>query len=124
MEGKITLLGFRTDIKELLSSCDIVIQPSRREGFSISILEAASMGKPIIFSNTGGAEVLEGVCNQFIITPNSELEIEKAIKNILQLPINELNRIGCALREKVKENYTYEILTNKTEQLYQEIKNG
>lgn len=119
LAGKIVLLGFRSDVKELLAAADVMIQPSRREGFSVSVLEAAAMAKPIIFSRTGGAEILEGICDQFLVTPNVEEEISVAIEGILTLDKEELSRIGRSLREKVKSGYTHEVMTARLDRLYQ-----
>jgi len=50
----VSLLGNRTDIKEILYTSDIFIHSSLGEGCSNAILEAMAVGLPIIASNTGG----------------------------------------------------------------------
>jgi glycosyltransferase involved in cell wall biosynthesis len=122
MEGKITLLGFRTDIKELLSSCDCFVLPSRREGFGLSPVEAAALAKPVIFSDTGiGRELLFDICPQFLLRPNQLEDIESALRKFLSMPIDELKQVGEAFAEKVKENFSYKILMINTAQLYREV---
>lgn len=51
--GQVKLLGFRSDIADLLSACDIVALPSWREGLSISLLESMCAGRAIVASTIG-----------------------------------------------------------------------
>lgn len=54
LEDKVYFLGYRTDIKELYEISDIFIFPSKREGLSVSLMEAMASGKPIICSKIRG----------------------------------------------------------------------
>lgn len=45
------LLGFRTDVGELLQAADIFHSPSEAEAFPIAILEAIASGTPVITTN-------------------------------------------------------------------------
>ena len=58
LEDYIEWLGVRNDIIVLLSVCDIYCQPSRHEALSLSILEAITVGLPIVASNVGGIKEL------------------------------------------------------------------
>ncbi|WP_085882573.1 glycosyltransferase [Oceanibacterium hippocampi] len=46
--GHVHLLGYRSDIPALTTLADIVVMPSYSEGKSIALLEAMSVGKPIV----------------------------------------------------------------------------
>ncbi len=54
INDKIDFMGFRTDIDDILKNMDICIVTSDYEGISIAILEAMSLGMPVIASNVGG----------------------------------------------------------------------
>lgn len=53
-KNQVHLLGYRNDIVEICTSCDIFAFPSLREGLGMAALEAMACGLPIITSNTHG----------------------------------------------------------------------
>lgn len=54
LQNKVSFLGFRKDIPELLTVSDVFILTSRREGLPKAILEAMAVGLPIIATNVRG----------------------------------------------------------------------
>ncbi len=114
-------LGFRKDIKDLISICDIFVLPSYREGVPRTLLEAASMGKAIVTTDTPGCrEVVEDGFNGFLVSPKDSMtlasKIEKLIKN------NKLReRFGYNSREKALKEFDVKIVVNKYIKVYEEI---
>ena len=61
-------LGSMINPYKFLRDCDIYVQPSRGEGFCISLAEAICLGKPIVATDFSGArEQLTGRENSFIV---------------------------------------------------------
>lgn len=54
LASKIKLTGFVKDVYDELEKVDIYVQPSVSESFGLAILQAMSMGLPIVATNTGG----------------------------------------------------------------------
>lgn len=50
----IIYIGHKNKIENYLNICDFTVLPSYREGFGISVIEAASMEKPCVISNIHG----------------------------------------------------------------------
>lgn len=66
----ITFMGFQDNINPLLASADVFVHPSYHEGFSISIVEAARLQKPIIACAVGGnPEIVVSGTNGLLIPP-------------------------------------------------------
>lgn len=80
MEHNVHFLGYRTDIKRLLSASDIFVMPSYREGLSRSIMEAMTIGLPCVVSKIRGNTdlVKEGV-NGFLCSPSNSTDFANRI---------------------------------------------
>jgi L-malate glycosyltransferase len=84
LEDDIQLLGIRHDMPELLKSADIYLMSSKYEGLSISLIEAAASGLPIIATNVGSNNkiVLNDV-NGYLIENLDEKEFEEKLFNLI-----------------------------------------
>ena len=90
LKDKVHLLGFRTDVIELLKSSDCFVFPSRREGLPVALMEAMACGLPVICSNVRGCSDLVTDCqNTFLISPN---DIDSIVKNINSALLNPEKR--------------------------------
>lgn len=87
LESKISFLGFRKDVKELLYSCDCVSLMSIREGLGKCLMEAMITEKPMLATNTRGPkELIKNNENGFLV----EVGDAKATANSIEgLYINE-----------------------------------
>ena len=98
----IVFLGRKENIRELLTASDIFIYPSYyREGIPRGILEALSMGLPVITTATPGCKltVVHGE-NGYLIKPGSITELTNAMKKILQSDMKEMSSKSRILAEE------------------------
>lgn len=56
--GRLKLLGYRSDIKELLQASDLFVFPSLQEGLPVALMEAMASGMNVITSKIRGNEDL------------------------------------------------------------------
>jgi glycosyltransferase involved in cell wall biosynthesis len=84
LSDNVTLLGYRDDIPQLLSSADIFCMPSLNEALGYSLLEAMAAGLPVIASNVGGIpEVINDSKNGLLVTPGMPTELSNAIVRLI-----------------------------------------
>lgn len=111
LEDNVHFLGYRSDIPELLKSCDIFVMPSYREGLSRSLMEAMSAGLPCIVSRIRGNVdlILEGK-GGFLHDPNDIEKLTKVINILVEdhslrydMGINNFERVRKFDIENVKE---------------------
>jgi len=120
-EGVIKYLGPRRDIAEILYISDIVTLPSYREGVPRTLLEAMSMEKPIITTDTAGCrEVVEAGRNGLLVPVKDHMALASAIERLLD---NEELRIkmGKYGRDKVLGEFDEKIVVRQTLRLYAEL---
>ena len=79
----VVFLGTQTNPYGYMKDCDIYMQPSRHEGFCITLAEALCFGHPIVATDfTGAREQLKDRENG-VVTGMSASEIEKGLEEIL-----------------------------------------
>jgi glycosyltransferase involved in cell wall biosynthesis len=71
LEQRVSFLGYRNDVSELLAEVDLLVLPSENEPFGLAVLEACANGVlPIVFSDGGG--VLETMPPDGIVVESVE----------------------------------------------------
>ena len=87
MEGRLHLLGFRTDAKEWLKIADIFAFPSFREGLPVSLMEAMAAGLPVVCSKIrGNVDLIQHKKGGYMGVPENQDYYTKAIEQILLKP--------------------------------------
>lgn len=87
LHDKFILLGSDPNPYPYIAQCDIYVQPSRYEGYCITLAEAKVFQKPIVTTNfTGATEQITNLKTGLIVNVD-ELEIFQAIKKIINNPM-------------------------------------
>ncbi|WP_414561733.1 MULTISPECIES: glycosyltransferase family 4 protein [unclassified Anabaena] len=86
LENRVKFLGFRSDIPQLMTACDLVAHTSTSpEPFGRVIVEAMLCGTPVVAAKAGGAvELVEHGSNGFLVTPGEPQELVQVIYTCLQ----------------------------------------
>jgi len=83
--GNVQWLDWRDDIKELISISHLVVLPSYREGVPRTLLEACSMGRPIVATDVVGCrETVDDGENGYLVPIESPDILASKIENILE----------------------------------------
>ena len=119
----VTWLGARTDIAELLAESHIACLPSYREGLPKSLIEAASVGRPIVTTDTPGCrEVVTHMVNGLLVQPRDARALALAIEKLVEDP-NLRKLMGEESRRKAETEYANEIIINQTHRVYDSFYN-
>lgn len=71
------------DVEELLASSDIALSTSLAEGLSNALLEAASVGLPIVATNVGdAAAIVDHGVNGFLVAPKDVSGIADSVRKL------------------------------------------
>lgn len=119
--SNIVFTGFRTDINYLLSKTDLYLSTSRWEGLPIALIEAASLGIPIVASDVvGNNEVVESGENG-LLYPLKDTDL--ACKYILDLYKNQkvYKEMSDAAIKRYHTYFTSEKMIESLENVYKNI---
>ena len=118
---RILFLGFQTGetLEELFSNAYLYVLPSNIEGLSISLLEAMSYGNCVLTSNI--PENLELISGRGFDFHSGDVgQLRDIIISLIQNP-NVVKAAGDVSRAYISENYTWDIVTEKTEKLFMDL---
>lgn len=81
--GSVRFLGFRFDVREILSAADVAVLPSRAEGFSVAALEILGTGLPLVATRVGGITQLvqEGI-NGLLVPSEDPARLADALERL------------------------------------------
>ncbi len=121
LENNFHFVGHVSDRNKLLQyyqSSTVYVLPSYYEGLPTALLEAMSCGIPVVATNVeGSSEVINSGETGLLVSPRDP---EKLAEAILKLLDNEELRkqVGLKAREHIKNNYDWEIITDRIEEIY------
>ena len=119
----VVLHGFIDDdlMHETYLSSDVFVLPTLFEGMPTVVLEAMSMGLPIIVTDVGATAELVDTSNGYLIEKNQVEALKLAILSIYELSTNEKKALGNRSRKKVEEQFTWPIVAQQHYALFQKI---
>lgn len=123
LEKQVVFLGYlsRKDLIQTYQDAAIQVVPSHYEGMPTVLLEAMSCGLPVVATDIGGNnEVINSGFNGFLIPPKSPETMAKLILKLIDDALLREN-IGKAARNTILMHYTWDKVTDKIMECYQEI---
>lgn len=121
---KSNYLGYIRDdisLNLVLNAADVVVVPSTQENLSNMIMESMACGTPVAAFNVGGnSDLIDHKINGYLAKPFDSNDLSKGIETLAQN--KEDFRINA--RKKVLTNYSYEIVSKKYINLYENILNS
>jgi glycosyltransferase involved in cell wall biosynthesis len=117
----VVLLGERKDAHEVLAAADIFVLPSLWEGLPYVIVEAASLGKPIVATDIDGVrEVVRSGETGVLVPPRDPGRLAAAL--IMVLGDRDLaGKLGERARRDIPPAFSMERMIRETETLYLDI---
>lgn len=113
-EGHIVYHGFVKDVRPLIAKSDCVVLPSYREGMPRIILEAMSMAKPVITTDTAGCrQTVEDGENGFLVKIKDAKDLQNKMRNFLKLPHGEKHEMGMKGRQMAEVKFDSEMIANQ-----------
>lgn len=117
---RVEMVGYKTDIYKFLNSIDIYVQPSRSEGFGLSLVQAMSQNLPVVVTPAGSLpEIIKNGQTGYIskdLSPKSIADaISLAVKNI-----DESTKIGKNAGKYVNENFTTDKWIESTTKVFED----
>jgi len=99
LQDRVSWLGEREDVVELVRALDVLLLPSREEPFGRAVIEAMALEVPVLATSVGGpAEIISDGREGYLLPPDAPAEWATAIRRVAEQPerARELGRAGRA----------------------------
>lgn len=126
LNGKVHFVGemHRDDLMMKMASCDAVLFPSLRDGGGTVVIEAMSLGKPVVCIDTGGPGLhITDDCGIKVSPTDAETTVNDLANALERLYQDQDLRLtmGAAARERVNEMYRWDKLGERLMAIYQPL---
>lgn len=116
--SKIIFTGYRKDIPDILAAMDIYLFPSHAEAFGLALVEAMSMERPTVCSNSDGVLdiAVEGVTS-FLFPPGRQNDLLKKVEQLIVDPEKRIE-FGKEGRKRVLKKFDTQRFTKDLLNIY------
>ena len=113
-DGIVEYLGTTDDVRPYIANADCVVLPSYREGTPRTLLEAASLAKPIVATDVPGCNnvVINGY-NGLLCNVRDSADLSKKMKEFIDLSSEERSVMGHNGRKLVEDRFDENIVIDK-----------
>lgn len=122
---RVHFLGRQSDVRPYIANADLYVIPTldegRKEGMPMALVEAMSMGVPVLGSNISGINFVLKNFKHLLFNANDHLVLANAIESIQNLRPEERRKLGMELRTYVLNNFSYNDFIKAHQELYIEI---
>lgn len=121
VENRVSFLGDRHDVPQLLATTQVFVLATHYEGLPISILEAMRAGLPIVATRVNG--VPEEVAHEQsgLLVPRGDVAALAMALDMLAAAPDLRRQMGRAGHRKFHREFSAERMLQETEELYREV---
>ncbi len=99
LTGIVEMVGWQDNIEEWLCEADLMLMPSRWEGFGLVAIEALSTGLPLVASDVSGlGDILRGCSAVDLVSPLEPVLFANAVRRFSQRDQAEVNHLRTVAR--------------------------
>jgi len=118
---KVRFLGVRRDIPNVMNAADGFVLSSYLEGLPMVLLQASSVGMPIVATDVGGnGEVVINESNGYVVAPRDDQALANGMQRVLNLSDFERRQMAQRGRDHASEKFEIERILDRWEALYLE----
>lgn len=125
LQGFVSFVGAQSEPRDIVAESDVGVLVSSSEGLGIALIEAMSLGLPVVATNVGGAvEFVEDGRNGWLVSPTCPSQIFEVLQTISSVGRPVLREMGDRAREAVERKFGARQYLQELDNLYTEFSAG
>ena len=121
LTDNVKMLGFRSDVADVFAASDIYVFPSHQEGLPVALMEAMSVGLPVVCSEIrGNTDLIEDGVGGYLFNSKDSGTLVSAINHMLCTSKEARTAMGAHNIETMK-SFDKDHVNSVMKELYKEI---
>ncbi len=121
IEDAFVALGRREDALSFVGAADLMANPSDHEGLPLAILEAMSLGKPVVATSVGGVpSVIEDRANGLLVPPREPEALAAGLTELID-DTDLRERLGKQAQEDAVARHGLGPMVKEVERVYEDV---
>lgn len=114
----VSLVAADLDVRDHLRRAHLLLSPSRKDSMTLAIIEAMSVGRPVVATDVGSvAELVEDGRSGRLVPPDaSPAEMADAVESLLDMDL--LHRMSAHARRAYEQSFTLEHMCRSVDAAY------
>ncbi len=121
IEPRLTLLGLRRDIPQLMSGADVFVLSSAWEGFGLVVGEAMACERVVVATDCGGVAEIVGA-SALLVPARDSQALAAALDRALDLGEREAQAAGVAARHRIEQMFSLDRVVSDWLRHYQTLR--
>ena len=116
LSESVKFIGFTDNPYKYMATADLIVYPSRAEGYSTVAVEAIILGKPVVVTDCSGMREIFGDSQYGLVTENNDEALYNGIKQMITDP--ELRKRYIEMAKIRSEDFSLEKRVKELETLF------
>ena len=121
LRDNIHITGWQEDVRPYIAAADVVLIPSRYEGFPYTVAEVSAMERPVVATRvTGIVDIIKDGSSGVLFEVDDLDGGAEAVHRLLKSPTTAIE-MGRQGRYIICQNYTIEVMRHNLNDVYQQV---
>jgi glycosyltransferase involved in cell wall biosynthesis len=121
IEHRFRLVGFRSDIGDVLRAFDVYVSSSVEEGLGSSLLDALLLNRPCVATRAGGSpEIIQDHKNGLLVQPGNGPALAAGIEELLSDPV-KAQRLAAEGHRTAMHEFHVDCMVERTIDAYEQL---
>jgi glycosyltransferase involved in cell wall biosynthesis len=121
---RVRLLGYRSDVPDVLGALDIAVSSSLFEGSPLAVMEYMESARPIVATTVGGVpDLIDDGVHGLLVPPGDPDALGAAVRRMLD-DRDAARAMGERARDRRRRDFDVELMVRRFQALYERLVEG